>query len=437
MKMIVPITVNDAVLTNSNIPETDYAAWSGATAYVIGDRVILVSTHSIYECIANNTNKNPSTNTDAATYWVRVGATNKWRAFDSVIQDQAVRPGGISYELDVNSSSDGIALFNLDAESVTVKVSDPLVIRRNLLLSTGNFTASEWLIFGDIAYNGLVTAPDGTNTAQVFTITGLATIYQDIPVTAEQKTYSVYVRSDNISFVIIQGSLRTVTSTWNRVSMTNPIGTFAIDVSIPGGGQLELWHPQAENGNTPTDYQEIDASGNVLSFAYERTQYLQDYSDVEDYWSYFFSPIQKITDIVFTEVPSFSGTTVYISIDAEGDAKVGEIALGKDLFLGDTHIGASVGIQDFSRKERDTFGNFIIIERAYADTMDVNFSFDASKVSFIRRALADRRSRPTVFHSGETNDQFGLLTYGFYKDINFPIVTRNLCVASIEIEGLT
>jgi hypothetical protein len=42
MKLIRPVTVTNSVLTYSNVPETDYTAWSGATAYTVSTRFMNV-----------------------------------------------------------------------------------------------------------------------------------------------------------------------------------------------------------------------------------------------------------------------------------------------------------------------------------------------------------------------------------------------------------
>ena len=44
MFVLAPIPITDAVLTASNLPETDYAAWSSGTAYSTGALVIVTST---------------------------------------------------------------------------------------------------------------------------------------------------------------------------------------------------------------------------------------------------------------------------------------------------------------------------------------------------------------------------------------------------------
>jgi hypothetical protein len=124
MRVIEPMVITDATLFASNIDENDHAAWNVSTPYVAGNRVIMTSTHSIYEAIAATTGNNPST--DDGTFWIRIGATNRWRPFDGKISDQASRSGTITYTLAPSETADGMAFFGLDASSVRVVVKDAL-----------------------------------------------------------------------------------------------------------------------------------------------------------------------------------------------------------------------------------------------------------------------------------------------------------------------
>lgn len=74
----VPITPD--LLIATSIAEADYPVWDIATAYTKGDRVIL--DHVVYEAVSTtgNTGKNPAD--DDGAYWARVGATNRWKAFE-------------------------------------------------------------------------------------------------------------------------------------------------------------------------------------------------------------------------------------------------------------------------------------------------------------------------------------------------------------------
>jgi hypothetical protein len=65
----------------TNVPEADYAAYSSATTYALGNRCIRTSTHRIYESLqASNLNHTPETN---PAWWLDVGPTNAWAMFDT------------------------------------------------------------------------------------------------------------------------------------------------------------------------------------------------------------------------------------------------------------------------------------------------------------------------------------------------------------------
>lgn len=127
LNVIVPTTVTDSVLTSSTAPETDYAAWSAATTYPLGQRVISTATHRIYESgKASNLNNDPTdvvNRVGSPPWWFEVGPTNKWAMFDGLISTPTtiatpltivLRPGFIS----------AIYMAGLVAESINVSIKD-------------------------------------------------------------------------------------------------------------------------------------------------------------------------------------------------------------------------------------------------------------------------------------------------------------------------
>lgn len=88
-----PQPVTDAVLTTSNVPETDAAAWAAGTTYALG--ALVMYQHSVYEsAAAGNVGNNPATVTTA---WTRVRATNRWRCFDGTNSSRTTQANSISY----------------------------------------------------------------------------------------------------------------------------------------------------------------------------------------------------------------------------------------------------------------------------------------------------------------------------------------------------
>lgn len=122
--IVQPLAITDAMLISSTVPETDHAAWASGTTYALGARVILTSTHKIYESLqAGNTNNNPTT---APTWWIEVSPTNRWKVFDGSNSTQTARASGISYTLRPAQSITAIAVLNVTgATELAVTVTDP------------------------------------------------------------------------------------------------------------------------------------------------------------------------------------------------------------------------------------------------------------------------------------------------------------------------
>lgn len=302
MDIIKPVVVTDSVLTSSNITEDDYAEWASGTTYATGDKVIVLSTHRIYESLINsNIGNNPTT--DDGTKWLDIGATNRWKAFDQKISDPVTGTTSIEYELtSATEYTTAVALFGLEASEATIVVTD------------------------------------------------------------------------------------------------------------------------------------TDGVGEV----YNETKSLIDNSDVIDWYTYFFSPITYKSEALFTDIPPYLGSDVQITVSGgTGEAiELGQIVLGTLQNLGLTTYGTTVGIEDFSRKETDAFGNFIIVERAFSYLVDYDVRILTQTARRVQNLLATYRASPLVY-IGNEDDSFGTIVYGFYRNFDINLETPSYSFASIEVEGLT
>lgn len=124
MRVIEPIQMTDTILTDTNVPEDDFAVWAALTAYVAGDKVILTSTHRIYEAVQATTGDDPAT--DDGTNWLDIDATNRYRAFDGSIESQTSQASSIEYEFTVDGNYQGLALLNILGTQLIVNITDPI-----------------------------------------------------------------------------------------------------------------------------------------------------------------------------------------------------------------------------------------------------------------------------------------------------------------------
>lgn len=301
MQLIKPVTVTDTVLVSSNVPENDYAEWAVGTTYAAGDRVIVLSNHSVYESlIGSNTGNDPVT--DDGTKWLKLGATNRWKAFDQKIGDRVTNTTSVEYVLsDANSNVTAVAIFGLRGISANVTVTDS--------------------VDGEV-YNETISLVDNRN--------------------------------------------------------------------------------------------------------------------IVDWYTYFFEEQAQREEAQFLNIPPYLASDVQVTVTAAtGDtAELGQLVLGFLSSLGLTTYGTSISIEDFSRKETDVFGNFIVVERAFAQLADFDVRFPTGNTRKIQRTLAQFRATPIVY-IGSDDVSYATTIYGFYRRFDLTLEGPSLSFGAIEVEGLT
>lgn len=297
MQIIEPISITDASIHGTNVPETDAPVYSASDTYGVDSEVIVKADHAVYiSVVAGNSGNDPST--DEGTNWVRKGATNRWKAFDTFISDPVIQDDDIRYTIEVDSFVSGLAMFGLEADRALVTVS-----------------------LGD---------------------------------------QSVTIEKDLV----------------NR-------------------------------------------------------------EDIDTYNTWFFSGVDRASEALFLDLPYFGvGTRYWIRLFGDGPVKCGQIVLGRVTTLGTTPWGATLGIYDASRKERDDYGNAIIVERAFAQTARIPVQIEAVRSKAVLNKLASYRATPVVW-IGDDRPDYGLIIYGFYTTYSHVLTSGEMSNYSLTIEGLT
>ena len=175
----------------------------------------------------------------------------------------------------------------------------------------------------------------------------------------------------------------------------------------------------------------------VEGVVFSRAADLQDYTGIADWYAYFFEDVRRKPSLVVEGLPSYRNAqlTITVSGGAAETVSIGSLVVGKLRKYADNILaGASVGIQDFSRKERDQFGSVQIVERAFADLARWRFIIPNNRLDAMRETLAALRSKPAVYIG---SDRFSSTTiYGFFRDFEPVVEYPGHTEVSIEIEGL-
>lgn len=296
MRIIEPIQITPAMLTASNIPETDQPAWASATSYSVGQRCL--KAHAIWECVQAHTNKDPESDS-TQTYWFRVGATNRWRAFDNRLGGKTVGGATITYTITLLRTLDAIAFFGLNATDVRIKVI------------------------------------------------------------------------------------------------------------IPG----------------PTTI-------------YDQTFQLADRPTVGNFYQYVHSPFEFRADLILTGLTMPSGAAVEITITAGAAAEVAEILFGSDIGIGTTLVDTSLGIVDYSKKDRDEWGGVYLVPRPVTKTVRFRFRCDTADAARVQQIIQRVTSKLCVFYAVEGEDPFGATIAGILRDYELTLGT-DTSFGSIDAESMT
>ena len=131
---------------------------------------------------------------------------------------------------------------------------------------------------------------------------------------------------------------------------------------------------------------------------YDETANLISSGNVTNWYEFYFEPIIRRGDYVFTGIPAFASPTVRAIIsDPNGTAAIGSLIAGQSFDLGEAVQGARVGIRDFSRKEVSEFGDATLIERSYSSRAGIKTMLDIRKIDPAKALLSELRASVSLW----------------------------------------
>lgn len=153
------------------------------------------------------------------------------------------------------------------------------------------------------------------------------------------------------------------------------------------------------------------------------------------WWNYFFGARRRATTLALTDLPNVVPSTIEMILDGGSDlAKIGKLIVGDGLDIGCTRYNTGLGIIDFSRKERDEFGNYYILERRYVSRCDFDIQIQTSRVDEIFNLLASLRATPVVY-IGDENYR-STVVYGFYRDFSIVLSGPKRSDCTLQVESI-
>lgn len=175
----------------------------------------------------------------------------------------------------------------------------------------------------------------------------------------------------------------------------------------------------------------VDGGGEVFS----ETVSLDDSADLYDWWDYYFTEIVVRTTVVLEGFPPFTDGEITVTVTGSTTVGVAIAAFGTVTPIEKSNFGAEVSIADYSKKETDELGRVSLVERPYADKLDVTTMVERSSMHQLKRKLTSVRATPCVWFEEDGGDSMTL--YGYYKDWTINVAYPTYVNVTLSLEGLT
>lgn len=496
MKLVRPFTISPGNLTSS-IAQDDAPEYSAVDTYAVGDVVMSTTgaapTYRKYESLAAG---NVGNALDDASKWLDLGPVNRWAMFDTKNGTATTSASNIAVSVAIDGRVDGLALFGLDAERVYAQLTYTGNQHSNSLTYSEQFDNAAWTKTGVSISANAALAPNGEMAADLLvTASGTANVNAASAVqsvswtTTDTRTLSIYAKYDGlqyaaigvhnsggftatVSFDLLNGtvassgahpSYATIDRTaiedagngWFRCSVTitglstsnkQPYaaasssfgGIYNREITGDGANGCLIWGAQIEEGSAVSSYIPTTTAAvtTTTHTPWRSLVNLQSDSGITSWYDYFTEAIAYNSEAVLTEIPLYANPTISVTISAaDGVVSCGTMVVGQSRELGGTVYGAKGGIQDYSRKETDDFGNYTLVERSYAKRNTFRVVCENNNVDAIFNLLAEVRATPVVWLG--TDDYALTWSYGWARDWAVEIAYPTKSFLTIEIEGLT
>lgn len=156
--------------------------------------------------------------------------------------------------------------------------------------------------------------------------------------------------------------------------------------------------------------------------------------ETSDWWDWHFGEWTPTGVLgLFTGLPAFPQADLLVDFVGTTQMEVGNLIIGnaKSWGLG-VEVGASIGIQDFSKKNLDEYGYRVLVERTYIGWADMSVPIRRAEITPLKNYMAKNRAKPTLFLGSQ--DIEALNVFGLAKDWSVSIDYFDYSMFAIQLE---
>lgn len=162
---------------------------------------------------------------------------------------------------------------------------------------------------------------------------------------------------------------------------------------------------------------------------------------IGDWWEYFyFDPFLTKVTAVFLDIPLYAAAHATIEVtEAVGvDIEIAEVVFGRIYEVGSPAYGATAGIIDYSRVDRDEFGTATLIQRAFSKRLSASLLVDNDQLNRVYRFLSEYRATPLLWLLADQDTRFeeAGVVFGPYRDFDIEIAYPDHSLCRLELNGM-
>ena len=173
----------------------------------------------------------------------------------------------------------------------------------------------------------------------------------------------------------------------------------------------------------------------TLGTIYDRTTDLATLPPDTGWWSWFFGTRTAPPLAVAVDLPGIPGCDLIVDFTGTSELAVGALVFGEQRAIGlGAQQGARVGIQDYSRKETNAYGDTVLVQRAFAKRASFNVPVLANQVDATVEFLTTLRALPCVWIGSA---YASTVIFGFFKEFDVTIAYHSVSDCALQIEGMT
>lgn len=156
-----------------------------------------------------------------------------------------------------------------------------------------------------------------------------------------------------------------------------------------------------------------------------------------DPWEFCFGVwYSNISTYTVTDLPAYPNAVLRVDLAGDATLAVGVLLMSAAVEFGSgVEYGARAGIQDYSRKETNAWGDLVLVERAYAKRATFTLLLDTEEIDSLQDFLASIRATACLYIG--YSDIAALSVFGFFKNFEIAIAYPTKALCEFDVEGLT